>query len=60
MADILEDLRSVQRLQGDTFSSAEVLGMVGRAADEIERLRSFLTNAVLDRIDHESRTIIDQ
>lgn len=43
MTDILTELRGVQRLQGDTFSSAEVLGMVGRAADEIDRL----TNALL-------------
>lgn len=33
--NILEELRAVQKLRGDTYSSAEVLGMVGRAADEI-------------------------
>lgn len=38
MTDILADLRAVQKLNGDTFSSAEVLGMVERAADEIEKL----------------------
>jgi hypothetical protein len=50
MADVLDDLRAVQKLQGDTFSSAEVLGMVARAASEIERLRSqplFMWNAEL-------------
>ncbi len=40
MSDILEELRKVQRLGGDTYSSHEVLGMIGRAADEIERLRA--------------------
>lgn len=40
MADILDDLRKVVRLNGDTYSSAEVIGLVGRAADEIERLRA--------------------
>jgi hypothetical protein len=41
-ADILADLRKVQRLNGDTYSSAEVMGMVGRAADEIDRLHAAL------------------
>lgn len=39
MSDILTELRKVHRLRGDTYSSAEVIGMVGRAADEIEMLR---------------------
>lgn len=38
--DILAELRAVQTTGGDTYSSAEVLGMVGRAADEIERLQT--------------------
>jgi hypothetical protein len=38
--DILDDLRKVRRLRGDTYSSAEVLGMVGRAIAEIEQLRA--------------------
>lgn len=37
--DILAELRAVRKTGGDTYSSSEVLGMVGRAADEIERLR---------------------
>lgn len=40
--DIVQELHAVTRLCGDTYSSAEVLGMVGRAADEIERLRAAL------------------
>ncbi len=40
MSDILFDLRKVQELCGDTYSSMEVVGMVGRAADEIGRLRA--------------------
>lgn len=39
MTDILVDLQAVIRLNGDTYSSAEVLGMVGRAADELMGLR---------------------
>lgn len=39
--DILDDLRSVQRLNGDTYSSAEILGMIGRAANEIEAWREW-------------------
>lgn len=46
MSDILADLRKLQRLNGDTYSSAEVLGMVGQAADEIERLRVALQEVV--------------
>lgn len=37
--DILDELRAVQNLRGATFSSAEVLGMIGRAIDEIEKGR---------------------
>ena len=40
--DILKRLREVQRLRGDTYSSAEIIGMVGQAANEIERLRNAL------------------
>lgn len=39
MTDIVERLRSVVNLQGSTYSSAEVLGMLSQAAGEIERLR---------------------
>ena len=42
MADLLEELRKAQRLRGDTYSSYEVVGLVGQAADEIERLREAL------------------
>lgn len=38
MADILNDMRKVTKLNGDTYSSAEVLGMISRGANEIERL----------------------
>jgi hypothetical protein len=37
-----DELRKVQRLGGDTYSSAEVLSLIGKAADEIERLRAAL------------------
>jgi hypothetical protein len=46
MTDILADLQSVVQTRGDTYSSAEVLGMVGRAASEIERLRAALQKIV--------------
>jgi hypothetical protein len=39
MTDNLNKLRDVQRLNGDTYSSYEVVGMIGWAADEIERLQ---------------------
>ncbi len=42
MTDILADLQAVDRLNGDTYSSMEVLGMVHRATVEIERLRAAL------------------
>ena len=37
--DILNELHSITKLRGDTYSSAEVIGMIGRAAAEIERLQ---------------------
>lgn len=45
MTDIAERLRSVTRTEGDTYSSAEVIGMVGQAADEIDQLRRCLLQA---------------
>jgi hypothetical protein len=36
---ILPELRKIERLRGDTYSSAEVLGAISKAAAEIERLR---------------------
>ncbi len=39
MSDIMDDLRKVEELQGDTYSSYEILAMVKHAADEIEHLR---------------------
>jgi len=45
MADILDELREVKRLRGNSYSSYEVIGMVGRAVDEIERLRALLDAA---------------
>lgn len=47
--NIHDELHNVIRLRGDTYSSAEVLGILGRAKDEIERLRALLrrTAAVL-------------
>ena len=42
---MVEELRKIYRLKGDTYSSAEVLGAVNRAADEIERLRAVLLEA---------------
>jgi hypothetical protein len=40
--NVLDELKRVQRLGGDTYSSAEVIGIVGRAKDEIERLRTYI------------------
>ena len=40
--NILKDLHSVLEIRGDTYSSYEVLGMIERAIDEIERLRAAL------------------
>lgn len=42
MTDILSDLRAVANVNGDTYSSAEVIAMVRRAAEEVERLRADL------------------
>jgi hypothetical protein len=42
MTDILDELRKVEQLRGDTYSCEEVLGMVSRAADEIDRMRARL------------------
>lgn len=36
--ELLERLRKFQRLRGDTYSCEEAIGMIGQAADEIERL----------------------
>jgi hypothetical protein len=47
MNDIVEDLRKVESLRGHTFSSYEVINMVGEAANEIERLRAVI-RAYLD------------
>lgn len=41
MTDTLSDLRAVANVNGDTYSSAEVIAMVRRAADEIERLKAW-------------------
>ena len=46
MTDILERLRGVQKLRGDTYSSYEVIGMIGQAVDEIERLTAALKEIV--------------
>lgn len=45
--NLVEQLREVERLQGDTYSSYEVVGLLARAADEIERLRGIITNVAL-------------
>jgi len=42
MSDIVEEAKKIVALRGDTYSSYEVVGLVGRFADEIERLRSLL------------------
>jgi hypothetical protein len=43
---VLEELRKVHELRGDTYSSYEVIGVIGRAADEIDRLRAINTELV--------------
>ena len=60
MSDIVERLREVQRLRGDTFSSYEVVGMVGQAADEIERQRASLLEIRQQCAVGESHTWIDR
>jgi hypothetical protein len=39
MSYITEELRHAAELRGDTYSSMELWGLLGRAADEIERLQ---------------------
>jgi hypothetical protein len=39
MADILSELQTIIRLNGDTYSSAEVVAVMKRAAVEIERIQ---------------------
>lgn len=50
MSDILAKLRDVERLRGNTYSSAEALGMIVRAADEIGRLREALKEIAETRL----------
>lgn len=40
MRDIVERLRHIEKWRGDTYSSYEVMGILGEAALEIERLRA--------------------
>ena len=40
MSDILADIKAVSKLNGDTYSLAEVLGLIRRSANEIELLRA--------------------
>lgn len=58
MADILDDLRKVARLNGDTYSTPEVLGMVGRAAEEIERLREIVRQRTF-WLDHQMAALVE-
>lgn len=48
MADIVDEARRIVALRGDTYSSYEVLGVLGRSAAEIERLRSLLKECADD------------
>ena len=59
MPDILEDLRAIARTGGDTYSSAEVIGVIGRAVVEIERLWAALEKCMPFNIDtgHTTTTI---
>ena len=41
----MEELRKVEELQGNTYSSYEILGMVKHARIEIERLRAEIEGA---------------
>lgn len=38
MTDLLAELKKVVDLKGDTYSSYEVIGLLRRSADEIDRL----------------------
>ncbi len=43
---ILDELEKLHRLRGDTYSSAEVIDLVGRGATEIRQMRAGLDAAV--------------
>jgi hypothetical protein len=45
MSDVVEEARRFYNLRGDTYSSAEMFGLIGRMAAEIERLRELKTPA---------------
>jgi hypothetical protein len=59
---ILDELRKVQRLRGDTYSSYEIVGLIGRAADEIELLLEKLKNLIALqaalRAEHEANEVV--
>jgi hypothetical protein len=42
MDDIVEQARKIIALRGDTYSSYEVIGLLGQLAREVERLRAAL------------------
>ena len=48
-ADIVKRLREVYSLRGNTFSSYEVVALMGQAADEIERLQELLREVGANR-----------
>jgi hypothetical protein len=43
MSDFAAEMRRAAELRGDTYSSMEIWGLLGRGAAEVERLRAALT-----------------
>jgi hypothetical protein len=52
MTDIVEQARKVVELRGDTYSSYEVVGLLGQLVAEVERLQD-----CLQARDHELQTV---
>jgi hypothetical protein len=48
MNDIVEQARKVVELHGDTYSSYEVVGLLGQLVAEIERLQQLYRDAIAD------------
>jgi hypothetical protein len=48
MSDIAAEMRKAAELRGDTYSSMEIWGLLGRGADEIERLRALVKDLADD------------
>jgi hypothetical protein len=64
MSDILEEMRKAAELRGDTYSSMEIWGLLGRGVAEIERLRDLvrclIENDPDEPIADNGMTVLDQ